>query len=220
MVSLEKIEVESEGKPTASVIWLHGLGADGGDFHPIVPELQLPANIRFVFPHAPHRPVTINGGYVMRAWYDILESGLNARQDEAGVRDSGTLIETLIRRENEMGVPSSRIILAGFSQGGAMALFTGLRYPEKLAGLMILSAYLPLEAATLAETREENLAMPIFMAHGSQDPMVPMALAERGRVALEAKGAQIQWKDYPMPHSVCPQEIGDIGAWLRLTLGL
>lgn len=220
MTQLDMIEVESEGTPTASVIWLHGLGADGHDFHPIVPELGLPRNIRFVFPHAPKMPVTINNGYVMRAWYDILESGLHARQDEVGVRHSGKLIEALIRRENEKGIPCSRIILAGFSQGGAMTLFTGLRYPEKLAGLMVLSAYLPIEDKTLAEVRQENLEVPIFMAHGTHDPMVPISSAQRAHKTLTERGASILWKDYPMPHSVCPQEIAHISTWLRETLQL
>ncbi len=218
MTHLQTVEVDAKGTPSASVIWLHGLGADGYDFHPLVPELGLPQSVRFVFPHAPQRPVTINGGYVMRAWYDILESGLNHRQDEAGVRESCGLIEALIQRENERGVPCSRIVLAGFSQGGAMTLFTGLRHAEPLAGLVVLSAYLPLAEKTLAELRTENLSTPIFMAHGSYDPMVPLTLGQVGRDRLLERGAQVSWHTYPMQHSVCDQEVSDIANWLRALL--
>lgn len=219
MAELEFIEIGPEDQAEATVIWMHGLGADGHDFEPIVPELNVSSKIRFIFPHAPHRPVTINNGFVMRAWYDILETGLNARQDEAGVRASSQMIEMIIKNENERGVPSHRIVLAGFSQGGAMTLFTGLRYPEKLAGLIVLSAYLPIAEKLVPEIRDENLSLPIFMAHGTFDPMVPMALGERSRINLEDLGAKIEWHTYPMPHSVHPQEIMDIGRWLNRVLG-
>lgn len=217
---LETVEVETGRNPAASVIWLHGLGADGHDFEPMVPELVQPGEraLRFVFPHAPVRPVTLNNGYAMRAWYDIVGIDRQSRQDEAGIRASDAAIRALIARENERGVATGRIVLAGFSQGGAMALFTGLRYPETLAGIIGLSCY-PVLASTLdAERHAANQKTPIFLAHGSFDPMVDVALGQEGRKLLEARAYNVQWHTYPMPHSVCPEEIEAIAAWLRRVL--
>lgn len=218
--TLETIQVESGPNPTVSVIWLHGLGADGNDFVPIVRELNLsgcPA-IRFIFPHAPTMPVTINGGYVMRAWYDILGTDLVRREDEAGLRKSQKAIEQLIENEKARGIPAERIILAGFSQGCAMTLQTGLRYPEKLAGLLCLSGYLPLNAMVAAERSPANQSAPIFMGHGTVDPVVPIIRAEQSRDVLQSLGYKIEWHQYPMPHSVCAEEIDHIGDWLRKLL--
>ncbi|WP_317202932.1 alpha/beta hydrolase [Janthinobacterium sp.] len=217
---LENIEVETAPNPGAAVIWMHGLGAAGNDFVPLVRELNLsglPA-IRFVFPHAEVMPVTINGGYEMRAWYDIVATDLTRREDEQGLRLSQTQIEALIAREIGRGIPAGRIVLAGFSQGCAMALQTGLRHPEPLAGLLCLSGYLPLADKTAAERHPASLATPIFMAHGSADPVVPLARASESREALRTLGYQIEWRDYPMQHSLCQEEIDDIGAWLRRVL--
>jgi len=211
---LETIEIGPKENAARTIIWMHGLGADGHDFEPIAPELGLPADTRFIFPHAPQRPITINGGMVMRAWYDIVELG-GARQDESGFRDSDRLIGEVIEREVERGVPLEKIVLAGFSQGGAMALFSGLRYPKKLAGLIVLSAYLPLHEKIGAEINRENLDIPIFMAHGSQDPMVPMALGKLSSEQLTQWGARPEWHDYPIPHSVCAEEIRDIATFLK-----
>ncbi|MCC5859199.1 MAG: alpha/beta hydrolase fold domain-containing protein [Ectothiorhodospiraceae bacterium] len=204
----------------ASVIWLHGLGADGHDFEPIVPELRLPAEhgVRFLFPHAPVRPVTLNAGMAMRAWYDIIALGGNAQQDAAGIRQSARQLEALIQREHERGVPAERIVLAGFSQGGAIALHTGLRHPERLAGIMGLSTYLPLGDTVEAERHSANAQTPIFLAHGSMDPVVPMAMGERSRDGLQAMGYPVEWHDYPMVHQVCMEEIEDISAWLQRVL--
>lgn len=219
-MTLETIEIESAPNPTASVIWLHGLGADGNDFVPIVRELDLsgcPA-IRFVFPHATAIPVTLNGGYVMRAWYDILGADLVKREDAAGLRKSQTAIEALIAQEIARGIPADRIVLAGFSQGCAMTLQTGLRHPEKLAGLLCLSGYLPLSAVTAAERHPANQHAPIFMAHGRADPVVPIQRAEQSRDLLAALGYGIEWHEYPMQHSVCAEEIDDISAWFKRVL--
>jgi phospholipase/carboxylesterase len=217
---LEAIEIETAESPGASVIWMHGLGADGHDFVDVVPELGLPARpgVRFVFPHAPMRPVTINGGYVMRAWYDIRDDGGVRREDAAGVRASQKTIEALIAREKERGVPAAAIVLAGFSQGGAMALHTALRHPERLAGVMALSCFLPLAEALAAEAAPANRDVPIFMAHGTHDPMIPMARALRARETLAGLGYRLEWHEYPMPHSVCLEEIRDISAWLATVL--
>ena len=217
---LESIEIETAESPGASVIWMHGLGADGHDFVDVVPELGLPARpgVRFVFPHAPMRPVTINGGYVMRAWYDIRDDGGVRREDAAGVRASQKAIEALIAREKERGVPAAAIVLAGFSQGGAMALHTALRHPERLAGVMALSCSLPLAEALAAEAAPANRDVPIFMAHGTHDPMIPMARALRARETLAGLGYRLEWHEYPMPHSVCLEEIRDISAWLATVL--
>jgi phospholipase/carboxylesterase len=216
---LDAIEIETGKNPTASIIWLHGLGADGNDFAPIVPEIRLPRlAMRFVFPHAPVQPVTINGGMRMRAWYDITE-GANRREDERGVRASQVLIETLIGREKERGTAARRLVLAGFSQGGAIALQTGLRHPERIAGIMALSAYVPVAEELSAEASPANRDVPIFMAHGSYDPLIPLARAEQSRKLLESLGYPVEWREYGMPHSVCPEELADIGAWLVKVLG-
>ena len=216
---LDAIEIETVKNPTASVIWLHGLGADGNDFAPIVPELRLPkAAIRFVFPHAPVRPVTINGGMRMRAWYDITD-GANRREDERGVRASQVLIEALIGREKERGTKAGRLVLAGFSQGGAIALHTGLRHPERIAGIMALSTYVPVGEKLSAEASTANRDVPIFMGHGSDDPIIPLVRAEQSRNLLKSLGYPAEWHKYAMPHSVCPEELADIGTWLGKVLG-
>ena len=216
---LAAIEIETGKNPAASIIWLHGLGADGNDFAPIVPELRLPkAAIRFVFPHAPVQPVTINGGMRMRAWYDISD-GANRREDEHGVRASQVLIETLIGREKERGTKAERLVLAGFSQGGAIALQTGLRHPERIAGIMALSTYVPVGETLTAEASAANRDVPIFMAHGSYDPVIPLGRAEQSRGLLQSLGYPVEWREYGMPHSVCPEELADIGVWLGKVLG-
>ena len=213
------VEIETGKNPQASVIWLHGLGADGNDFAPIVPELRLPrAAIRFVFPHAPVQPVTINGGMRMRAWYDITDGAIR-REDERGVRASQVLIETLIGMEKERGTKAERLVLAGFSQGGAIALQTGLRHPERIAGIMALSTYVPVGEKLAAEASTANRDVPIFMAHGSYDPIIPLVRAEQSRKLLESLGYPVEWREYGMPHSVCPEELADIGAWLGKVLG-
>jgi phospholipase/carboxylesterase len=214
-LSLETIEIETGPQPRAAVIWLHGLGADGHDFEPVVPELGLPASqpVRFVFPHAPARPVTINMGMRMRAWYDILQLG-GGPEDEAGIRASQSLLEDLISRESKRGIAHKRIVLAGFSQGGAIVLQTALRQRERLAGVLALSTYLPLSGFLQKEASAENRGLPIFMAHGSQDPMIPIDRAERSRDALAALGYRVEWHEYPMPHAVCAEELADIAAFL------
>jgi phospholipase/carboxylesterase len=216
--SLDAIELETGRNPGASIIWLHGLGADGHDFAPIVPELDLPRTaIRFVFPHAPIQPVTINGGMRMRAWYDILDAPIR-REDERGVRDSQLRVEALIAREKERGTPANRLVLAGFSQGGAIALHTGLRHPERLAGIMALSTYLPLAETLRGEASTANRDVPIFMAHGTMDPIVALDRAQASRKLLTTLGYPLEWRQYDMPHSVCPEEIADIGDWLKKVL--
>jgi len=214
---LDNIEIETAPNPTIAVVWLHGLGADGNDFVPLVRELDLTGlpGIRFVFPHANTMPVTINGGYVMRSWYDIVATDLTRREDEAGLRASQLQVEALIAREKARGIPASRIILAGFSQGCAMTLQTGLRHPEKLAGMLCLSGYLPLSSVAGAERSEASLGTPIFMAHGVQDPVVPFARAEESRKVVEALGYQVEWHAYPMQHTLCLEEVQDISAWIR-----
>jgi phospholipase/carboxylesterase len=216
-MDLQSIEIETAPQPTASIIILHGLGADGNDFVPVAGELELRAvgPVRFVFPHAPTRPVTINGGYVMRAWYDIL--GLDAqqqREDETGLRESQALVEGLIAKEKARGIAARRIVLAGFSQGGAMTLMTGLRHDERLAGLVGLSGYLPLAAKAPVERHAANRDVPIFLAHGTQDPIIPIARARASRDALVAMGHAVDWHEYAMPHSVCAEEIADLNRWL------
>ena len=217
---LEAIELETAPAPRASVVWMHGLGADGHDFVDIVPELELPAEpgVRFVFPHAPMRPVTINGGHVMRAWYDIRDDHGQRREDPDGVRASQKSIEALIEREKARGVPASAIVLAGFSQGGAMALHTGLRHAERLAGIMALSCSLPLADPLAAEAAPANRATPIFMAHGTGDEMIAPARALRTRTVLVGLGYRVEWHEYPMGHSVCLEEIRDISTWLGTIL--
>jgi phospholipase/carboxylesterase len=211
---LDAIEITTGEQPSLAVIWLHGLGADGHDFEPIVPELGLRIPVRFVFPHAPVRPVTINGGMAMRAWYDILGFDRQAAEDAAGIRASAAAVTKLIDRELARGMASDRIVLAGFSQGGAVALQTALREPRPLAGVLALSTYLPLRATLAAERSAANSGLPIFMAHGTADPVLPLALAESSRRTLEALGYEVEWHAYPMPHSVCVEEISAIGAWL------
>ena len=216
----ETVEVESGENPSGSVIWLHGLGADGHDFEPLVPELRLTdkVDLRFVFPHAPVRPVTINGGMSMRSWYDIFTLDRGGPQDETGIRESGKQLEMLIEREQSRGIPCERIVLAGFSQGGAIATYTALRHTERLGGLMALSTYLPLQdkfaAEVAANESSQTRTLPVFMAHGSFDPMLPMALGEHSRDTLSAAGFDIDWHDYPMAHAVCAEEVVDIRNWL------
>jgi Predicted esterase len=213
---LEHVEITTGTKPAGTVIWMHGLGADGWDFVPIVKELGLPENLalRFIFPHAPMRPVTLNDGYVMRAWYDIAKTELQRMTDEKGIRESQKQIEAFIARERERGIASDKIVLAGFSQGGAIALQTGLRHAEPLAGILALSTYLALAGSLAAEAAAANKSMPIFMAHGTEDPVVPIELAETSRDTLKSHGYNVRWADYPMPHSVCMEEVSAIGEWL------
>lgn len=210
------IELETGAHPTACVIWLHGLGADGSDFEPIVPELRLARSlaVRFVFPHAPYRPVTINGGYIMRAWYDIemTDSGFN--QKVSHIRESEVTLSGLVQDQIARGIPSTRIVLAGFSQGGAIALYTGLRFSQPLAGIMCLSAPVPHPGSLMKEAHAANARTPIFMAHGTDDGMVPFAVGESSYHLLTAGGAHIAWHTYNMEHSVAPSEIKDIGKWL------
>ncbi len=211
------IETTSGPNPTAAVIWLHGLGADGNDFAALVPELDLTgcAPIRFIFPHAPSMPVTINGGYRMPAWYDILGTETQRREDEAGIRHSALAVNALVQREIERGIAAEHIVLAGFSQGCAMVLHTGLRHPARLAGIMALSGYLPLADSLAAEHSASNRDIPIFMAHGNADPMIVIARAEASRDLLLRLGYPVQWHSYPMQHSLHPSEIQDIGHFLR-----
>jgi phospholipase/carboxylesterase len=220
MNELETIEIETGSAPSAAVVWLHGLGADGNDFVPIVKELRLPSQLRlrFVFPHAPMMPVTINNGYVMRAWYDVTFDGLDRRPDARGIVASQSAIETLLAREKARGIAAERIVLAGFSQGGAITLQAGLRHGETLAGLMVLSSYLPLPGTLAAEAAPANAQTPIFMAHGTDDPVIDIELARRSRALLAEQGYRVQWHEYPMPHSVCLEEIADISRWLQQVL--
>jgi phospholipase/carboxylesterase len=217
---LASVEVATGPNPMASVIWLHGLGADGHDFEPAVPQLARARGraVRFVFPHAPVRPVTLNGGMPMRAWYDILQLNRRAAEDEAGVRSSDAAVRTLIRRENERGVPSEQIVLAGFSQGGAMALYCGTRMPEKLAGMIGLSCYMPIAAAFSTERHAANHGTPIFLAHGSLDPVIELQMGETSRALLVAAGYAVEWHSYPMGHSVCAEELAAIAAFLQRVL--
>jgi phospholipase/carboxylesterase len=217
---LDCLEIETSANPSATVIWMHGLGADGNDFAPVVPELGLRQGlaVRFVFPHAPSLPVTINGGYVMPAWYDILGTELVRREDAAGIHKSALAIEALIAHEVQRGIAAEKIVIAGFSQGCAMALHTGLRYRERLAGIVALSGYLPLAESLAAERQAVNQNTPIFMAHGASDPVVPIARAQASHQALSSLGYAVQWHSYPMAHSVHPKEIADIGAFLSSVL--
>ncbi len=216
----EPLEVAPREPARASVIWLHGLGANGSDFLPIVDQLDCSrlAPTRFVFPHAPERPVTLNGGYVMPAWNDIIGLHPNAPEDENGIRESLRYIDRLIAREIERGIASRNIVLAGFSQGGSIALNCALRYPAPLAGALILSSYLALPEALAQEASAANRAVPIFMAHGTQDDIVPYAFACASRDALTALGYRVAWHEYPMPHTVCAEEVADIGHWLNTVI--
>jgi phospholipase/carboxylesterase len=217
---LECVELQTGPAPTASVVWLHGLGADGHDFPPIVPELRLPASlpVRFVFPHAPMRAVTVNMGMVMRAWYDIRIEG-NARTPDAGdLKQSEAQVRALIERERERGMPAARIVLAGFSQGGALTLHAGVRYPERLAGLIALSCSLPLAEAVPAEMAPAGRGMSVFAAHGRYDDVVPAARGRQARDVLAGLGYVVTWKEYPIPHSVSMEEIADVAAWLQAAL--
>jgi len=218
--ALETVEVSTGPEPVAAVIWLHGLGADGHDFEPVVPQLLWPGapHIRFVFPHAPVRPVTINGGMAMRAWYDIVS--LSGRdQDQKGIADSVNQAAALIKRERERGIEPERIVIAGFSQGGAIALQLALRYPEKLAGLIVLSSYLLLEQRLDADAHEANRKLPVFAGHGTLDPMVPVQKGEKLAEKLRDMDYPLEWHSYPIPHAVCPEEIAHLSAWLRSRLG-
>lgn len=217
---LPAVEIEPPGSTDAAVIWLHGLGADGHDFEPLVPELGLPREhgIRFVFPHAPGRAVTINGGIVMPAWYDIRALDLSEEQDAAGVRSSAAELAKLIDREQTRGIVASRIVVAGFSQGGAVALHAALRYGERLAGVLALSTYLPLDDTVPAEASAANADLPVFMGHGLYDPIVPIAYGERSSRLLAAWGHPVQWHRYAVEHGVDRDEIRDIGAWLLAVL--
>ncbi|WHZ20032.1 MAG: Phospholipase/carboxylesterase family protein [Rhodanobacteraceae bacterium] len=219
-MTLECVERETAPNPRHAVIWLHGLGADGNDFVPILPQLvrrEWPP-LRFVFPHAPVKPITLNGGLPMRAWYDIAGFDLAQKQDEAGIRASLAEIEALIAREAARGVAESDIVLAGFSQGGAIALATGLRHARKLAAIVALSTYLPVSDKTEGERHAANAATPIFMGHGAFDPVVPQVLGERSRDRLREWGHAVEWHSYPMAHQVCPPEIADLGAFLESRL--
>ena len=214
---LETIEIETAPNPRASIIWMHGLGADGNDFAPLADEIDVPIGVRYIFPHAPMMPVTINAGYVMRAWYDISDAAIR-REDEAGVRASQQSVELLLAREKSRGIATSRIVLAGFSQGGAIALQTGLRHAESLAGIMALSTYVPLADQLATEAHAANRGVPIFMAHGTADPMIAFDRAKASRDLLLQQGYAVEWHEYRMQHAVCPQEIADIGAWLGRVL--
>ena len=221
MSEISFLEVETAAHPSVAVIWLHGLGADGSDFEPIVPELALaptPA-LRFVFPNAPLQPVTCNGGYVMPAWYDIIALGGESREiDEAGLLASRAIVRALIAREVERGIASERIFLAGFSQGGAVAYLSALTHPQPLAGVIALSTYIPSAALITRELSAANRDIPLFVAHGTEDDVVPPAMGQQALELLRGFGLAPQWHTYRMPHSVCPQEIDDIGAWLRARL--
>jgi phospholipase/carboxylesterase len=219
--SAENIVLNPSAAPVAAVIWLHGLGADGFDFVPIVEELRLPATlpVRFLFPHARTRPITINNGYVMRAWYDITSlGGARTTEDEAGIRESEGVVRDYIEQQIATGIAADRIVIAGFSQGGAIALQTALRYPQRLGGVMALSTYLPLRQTLAKEANAANRDVPILMCHGSYDPMVPLALGEASREGLQGLGYSVEWRTYPMQHSVCMEEIADISAWLQARL--
>lgn len=216
MELLSHIELATGAEPRASVIWLHGLGADGWDFVPLVRELDLPEDLalRFIFPNAPVRPVTINNGHAMRAWYDIAMADIGRLPDEAGIRQSQAQVEAFLAREKSRGIAAGNIVLAGFSQGGAIALHTGLRHTERLAGILALSTYLPLAETLDRESADANDRVPIFMAHGTQDPVVPLSLAESSRATLAARGLSPEWHAYPMPHSICAEEVSAIALWL------
>lgn len=215
--SADAVVLTPDAPPGAAVIWLHGLGADGFDFVPVVDELRLPASlpVRFIFPHATPRPVTINNGFVMRAWYDIKGFGPERAEDDVGIRESDTVVQRYVVEQLAQGIPANRIVIAGFSQGGAIALHTGLRYPQRLAGVMALSCYLPLRSSLAKEASAANRDVPILMCHGQRDPVVPAELGIASRDILLALGYHAEWKTYPMEHSVCMEEVEDISNWLR-----
>lgn len=216
---LPHIALETGPNPQHSIIWLHGLGADGEDFVPVAEQMQLPSAVRYIFPHAPMQPVTVNGGYVMRAWYDIIAMDIGAQQDEAGIRDSQAEIEKLIAQERARGIAAANIYLAGFSQGGAIALHSGLRHNERLGGIIALSTYLPLSQTLPQEASAACQGIPVFMAHGTEDPIVPYQLGQSSSQKLIDMGYPLDWHEYHMPHSVCMEEIADLERWLaqRLT---
>jgi phospholipase/carboxylesterase len=218
---LDAVEINPVQPARASIIWLHGLGADGHDFEPLIPQLDIVdrLGVRVVLPHAPRRPVTINAGMVMPAWYDVAAADFSRGQDSEGIRASEAQLRALIAREFTLGIPAARILLAGFSQGGAIVLHTGLRYPEPLAGILALSTYLPLAARLEAEMSPANRAIPIMMAHGTRDPVVPLHLAEQSRDRLQQAGYHVDWHTYAMPHAVYPEEVADIRRWLAQRLG-
>ncbi len=217
---LKSVEINPAGAATAAIIWLHGLGADGHDFEPLIPQLGVvdELGVRVILPHAPHMPVTINNGMVMPAWYDIRGNDFRQAQDEQGIRTSASRLEALIARETARGIVPGRIILAGFSQGGAIALYTGLRHAGRLGGILALSTYLPMAERLAGEAAPANRDVPVMMAHGTADPVVPLLLAEQSRALLEAHGNPVEWHSYPMQHSVSPQEIADIRQWLLTIL--
>jgi phospholipase/carboxylesterase len=218
--SAECVILDPAEPATAAVIWLHGLGADGFDFVPIVPELRLPAAmaVRFIFPHARPRPVTINNGFVMRAWYDITSLGPDRKEDDVGIRESAVVVNQFVQQESARGIDSRRIVIAGFSQGGAIALHAGLRYPGRIAGIMALSTYLPLRDALATEAAPANRDVPILMCHGLRDGVVPATLGKASRDALTGLGYQVEWQSYPMEHQVCMEEVLDISKWLQARL--
>ena len=218
--TLDAVEINPAATARACIIWLHGLGADGHDFEPLIPQLGLvdTLGVRVVLPHAPQRPVTINSGMVMPAWYDIRAADFSSGEDREGIRESQQQLQALIRREVDNGIAPERIVLAGFSQGGAIVLHTGLRYPQPLAGILALSTYLPLADTLAAEAAAANSKVPIMMAHGMQDPVVPMMLALQSRDRLQQLGYGVKWHSYPMQHALCPEEIGDVRDWLLLRL--
>lgn len=215
------LEIVVGNSPSAAIIWLHGLGADGYDFRPIIPELGLPEHlsVRFVFPHAPVRPVTINGGMKMRAWYDISAMDLSQGEDEKGIAESAAYVETLVKREQERGIATDRIIIAGFSQGGAVSLYYLTRFSSDVAGVIALSCYLPLMRDLDREIAQSNIGIPVWMGHGSADTVVPMSLGEFSRDRLRETGFEVEWHEYAMPHSVSPSEVQDISRWLQMRLG-
>jgi len=215
---LEKIIIEPKKQATASIIWLHGLGADGHDFEPMASELGLSEYVRFIFPHAPIQPITVYDNYKMRAWYDIVSRNLLEKEDKMGICESAKQIENLIGHEIQQGISSDRIVLAGFSQGGAITFQAGLRYPERLAGLLVLSSYLPLANTVDEEIVKINREIPIMMAHGTMDNIIPIKIAQKSRHILTKKGYLIEWHDYPMQHSVCSKEVEDIKDWLKKIL--
>ena len=220
MNAADAVELDPAVPVTASVIWLHGLGADGHDFELIVPQLGIAEThgVRFVFPHAPYMPVTINGGMVMRAWYDIVDTDLACREDATGIRNSTEMVYALVQREAAAGRDSRRIVLAGFSQGGAVVLHAGLRYPKRLGGILALSTYVPLGETLEGEVHPSNADIPIFMAHGTEDSIVPLTRAQQSLAMLRDKGYGVEWHDYEMPHAVCMPEIQHIAVWLKRVL--